>query len=130
MAIKLARIKQVNPFPCSVLPGLVRLVSLFDELLGKNVTRLPEWGFLFKSLLQYCRDVVLRPWRPKVARPFELGLSAFCVPLDPLLFVHNAIELVAHPPGLGLRLDLVVAVDGATTVRERADPVTTLYGAG
>ena len=129
VAEKLARREQVAPEPDTVDSRPVA-VHLVVALARHDVERLPLRQFLGEPLPNDRAVVVLRPRRPVAAHPFVPAALARLqhLPGNSLL-VDDREQLLAHPPGLGLRLDLV-AVDHPAAVGVRTVPVAAGHSAG
>ena len=130
MAQELAGREEVTPQRHAVLDGAVVVADLREPLARHDVERHPFRQLLGEPLPDGSAVVVLRPGRAVAPDPFVAApLTGLEHAPRHTSLVDDREELFAHPPGLGLPLDLV-AVDHPAAVVVRTVAVTAGHGAG
>ena len=122
MTEKLAGREQVSPERHAVLDGSVVVAVLRKTLARNDIERLPFRQLLGKSGLDFGRVVIFRTRSAVATDPLLANPAGLRRLRNPLLVDHR-VELIAHPPCLGLPLNLIT-VDYSTAIGVRADPVT------
>ena len=126
VAQQLPRREQVAPLLDAVDLGPVA-VHVVIALVRHEVEGVPFRQLLVERRPQRRAVVVLRPGRAVAADPLLAGAAGLRPDGLPPLADHRE-ELLAHLPGLRLRLDRI-AVDDPAAVRERARPVAARHRA-